>query len=172
MKTRFIEPLCGWPVAGIVVTVAPPVPVATAVPPVAVAATVAAFVAVGATVAAVVAVGATVAARVALAVAEPVPAVADPVVCARPDPAVNAKTVRKVTTRNKSVESRLLTYAPAFLPRSLLAVTTNDLPSDPTTIVESGQISCRTTDAICEGSIVICILYIIYCFLLRLPVLA
>jgi hypothetical protein len=119
MSRKLAERRCGWPVAGSVVTVAPPVPVATAEELADVAATVAARVTVGATVAAVVAVGATVAARV--AVAEPVVAVLVPpvvlvlLVCAEPEPAVNAKTVRMPTTNTRSVESRLPTRAPTFL---------------------------------------------------------
>jgi hypothetical protein len=105
------ECFCGWPVAGSVVVVAPPVPVATADERTVVAATV----------------GATVAARVAVAaaVAEPVVAVPEPpvvlvlLVCAEPEPAVNAKTVRTPTTRTRSVESRLPTHAPTFLLRWL-----------------------------------------------------
>lgn len=128
MMTKFIEPLCAWPVAGRVVVVAPPVPVATAPPaPVATTEPVVARVALGAVVAAVVAVaarvalGAVVAAVVALGLGAlvPEPAVLEPVVCAKPEPAVNAKTVRNATTSTRSMESRLPTHAPTFLQRWL-----------------------------------------------------
>jgi hypothetical protein len=112
MSRKLAERRCGWPVAGSVVTVAPPVPVATAEELADVAATVAARVAVGAIVAAVVAVGATVAAAVAV---PPVVLVLVPVVWAKPEPAVNAKTVRMPTTKIRSMESRLPTRVPTFL---------------------------------------------------------
>jgi hypothetical protein len=102
MSRKFVDRPCGWPVAGSVVTVAPPVPVATAEELADVAATVAALVAVGATVAAAVAV-------------PPVVLVLVPVVCAKPEPAVKAKTVRRPTTNTRSMESRLPTRAPTFL---------------------------------------------------------
>ncbi len=126
MMMKFIEPLCAWPVAGrvvVVVVVPPPVPVATAPDPpvapppvpVATAEPVVARVALGAVVAATVAVTA----RVATGAVVPDPAVLVLVVCARPEPAVNAKTVRNATTSAKSRESRLPTYAPTFLRRWL-----------------------------------------------------
>lgn len=123
MMMKFIEPLCAWPVAGrvvvVVVVVPPPVPVATApdppvVPPpvpVATAEPVVARVALGAVVAATVAVTA----RVAAGTVVPAPAVLVLVVCARPDPAVNAKTVRNATTSSKSMENRLPMHTP-YLP--------------------------------------------------------
>jgi hypothetical protein len=108
IRRKFVEWPCAWPVAGSVVTVPPPVPVATAEELADVAATVAARVAVGATVAARVAVAAAVA-------VPPVVLVLVPVVCAKPEPAVKAKAVRRPTTNTRSMESRLPTRAPTFL---------------------------------------------------------
>ncbi len=171
MMRKFIEPPRAWPVAGrVVVVVPPPVPVATApdppvVPPpvpVATAEPVVARVALGAVVAAVVAVaarvalGAVVAAVVALGLGAlvPEPAVLVPVVCAKPEPAVNAKTVRNPTTSTRSMESRLPTHVPTFLRRWLCrrSVTTLHFMRHPH-IIHGGWsvIQCRTLSAKCGG---------------------